>query len=961
MLTQSEKKARLLSLIIKDGILYRTPTQPVLSRDGTSGRWMLDSLCVSLTYEGIQLAASCLLELLSKFEGRQLATLGTTAIPLLTACVMQSNVHYTGLLVRKERKPHGSRKLIEGKGNRLEPVILLDDSISSGISMQQCRDILEAEGYRVEGGICLVRFDWYGGFALMQEQGYHMETVFDVDRDIVYHMESEAKPMLNPTKQFPAYLPWHKQTAPEHLTPMALARTVLKEYLVSGLLLRPPEQLDNTYFHQGGCFISMRQRDNIYNRPARDGFWHFPGERIFSAAEDVVLASYQTARHLPKGEEGLAILNNCGLAITFFSALEACQLGDLDNERYGIVVRSNERPTKMGGALPRMPGIAHAGEQFHHAYINNAELVSFEPYTLYRHEVYKYVEPDIQWQESGVAKNTYSPQWYESTVIAQLITQRARDYLYAELTQTRVQGKTLTNNLCPELDSLYLSISLKGKLLGCMGKIIGDLEQDIQLLTQAVLQDQRFSHELTANDIADLNIKIALLHAPLELGPYEPQEVMGPVRFGEQALLAHQGELEGILLPDVAVQFNYSEQEYAQEVLAKAGITQPPYAWRRYDCHTWLDDGQHIRLLVKGFPQQSAAERDIPTRLPELMHKWATYIQRQQQDNGTFYFYYYPFQHQIFQTQDHSRTAHTLWVLLRYQQRYPEQVDSAKLSLTLDYLQAFIQHHQGKTWLSDAHYESELLYDSVTGSALLLMALSQLPHLSAPLIDLAAQLAATLWQTIDHHGKIHSLIYPTEHLSDEVNQDYVPGQVLLALALAYQQGLTTADPVKLDKALGYYWHRFQYKRRVDQVSWLTQAWVAWWNIQPSQQWAQRIYASCDWILTYQSKLDGGFTTWQQAGRPDYMTAVYLEAVAAGLSVAMHNGDTQRANIYQQACLKAFAFLDALTIQERDKSVLPELAWAVGGLRQSTTNSVVRVDFNQHALSAALYYVQADKD
>ncbi|HQB66002.1 MAG TPA: hypothetical protein PK616_08920, partial [Fibrobacteraceae bacterium] len=158
MLTLSEQKERLLSLILQDGILFRTPTQPILSRDGTSGRWMLNSLAVSLTHEGIQLAAACLLELLSKFEGRQIATYGTTAIPLVTACVMQGGGKYEALLVRKERKPHGSLKLIEGRINRDEPVIMIDDSVSSGISMQKCREVLEADGFRVEGGISLVRF-----------------------------------------------------------------------------------------------------------------------------------------------------------------------------------------------------------------------------------------------------------------------------------------------------------------------------------------------------------------------------------------------------------------------------------------------------------------------------------------------------------------------------------------------------------------------------------------------------------------------------------------------------------------------------------------------------------------------------------------------------------------------------------------------------------------------------------
>src|SRR5262245_31209497 len=73
-----EERAELLAMLQKDGILYASETQPVVSRDGTHARWMLDSLRVSLTPRGAELAGRCLLELLSRFDGAQLATYGVT-------------------------------------------------------------------------------------------------------------------------------------------------------------------------------------------------------------------------------------------------------------------------------------------------------------------------------------------------------------------------------------------------------------------------------------------------------------------------------------------------------------------------------------------------------------------------------------------------------------------------------------------------------------------------------------------------------------------------------------------------------------------------------------------------------------------------------------------------------------------------------------------------------------------
>jgi hypothetical protein len=53
--TEAER-AELLALLRARGILYQSDTQPVLSRDGTSARWMLDSLKVTLTPRGDELA-----------------------------------------------------------------------------------------------------------------------------------------------------------------------------------------------------------------------------------------------------------------------------------------------------------------------------------------------------------------------------------------------------------------------------------------------------------------------------------------------------------------------------------------------------------------------------------------------------------------------------------------------------------------------------------------------------------------------------------------------------------------------------------------------------------------------------------------------------------------------------------------------------------------------------------------
>src|SRR4051794_12673048 len=351
-----DERAELLELLRRDAILHRSDDQPVLARDGSSARWMLDSLAVTLTPRGAELAARCLLRTLARFEGRQLATLGLTGVPLLQGCVLLGGGRYSGVLVRKERKEHGSLKLLEGRLEPDEPVVLLDDSISSGWSMLTCARRLTEAGFEVEGAIALVGFGYERGPARLVEAGYRTATVFDIYADFMRFMDDEPDYPLNPTKR-----PVAAATGPwlaDGLHPAALAREVMAEHLGTGEVPRAPRRLDRGYDGAGGCWVSVRRRAQLHDRPARSGFWHFPGEDADPVPADVVRAAVQTAEQLGTHEDPLRLLDECAVAVTFFGALEECTVGELDNDRYGIVVRSRARDSRMGGALPRMPGIA---------------------------------------------------------------------------------------------------------------------------------------------------------------------------------------------------------------------------------------------------------------------------------------------------------------------------------------------------------------------------------------------------------------------------------------------------------------------------------------------------------------------------------------------------------------------------------------------------------------------------
>ena len=924
-------RAELLDLLRRRGILYRSETQPVLSRDGTSARWMLDSLSVTLSPRGAELAGKCVLELLKRFDGRQIATYGVTGIPILQSCLLQDS-RYRGLLIRKERKEHGSRKLIEGEIDPGEPVIVIDDSVSSGTCMTEATERLEAAGLRVEGGICLVRFGWPNGYALMQERGYHMEAVSDIWDDFIAYMDDEEKPLANPSKWFPAF-EWHTLQAPEHLHPAELARLVVSEYLSSGRLLRPPEHLDKDYDSAGGAWVSIRARENIHHRHARGGFWHFQGETPRSAADDVVMASLSTAEGLTRGEEGLSKVAESAFAVTFFSALERCSPGQLDNDRYGIVVRSLERRERMGGALPRMPGIANEWAQFQHARIKNAQLMSFEPYEILRHEVVKAVEREAKWQPTGVPAPERLP-WHKDKNICGPIAERARDLVVGKVLGLPETTRPLPDDLLPKnVESLYVTIYIEGCLRGCMGLAVRNLDDDLKKIVAAALRDDRFAE--TAPVGADsIAVTVSLLFDPLELGYAPPEEVVQYYRHGDQTLMAYQGQRFGLLLPFVAGLWNLDNVSFAKAVLEKAGLSEPPYDWCRFDCATWFAGGDGVWPTIGGFapPQQNLPPVNELVARHRNLH--LRYLLKHLREDGTFFSSYQPFQNRLFEGGDLARQAHGAWVLARAHKILGEDELKNAAGSVIDSLLA------------------GPLDDSVAEIAFLLLALSNLED-DDPRRLLMRDLAATLWGRVElPHGRIATHKTAGDP-SLEAYQDYFPGQMLLALAVACQQNASTIDEERLRRSFQYYRHRFRHKRHFGQVTWLLQAFSKWWQVTGEPQFADTTFEIADWILGYQQDKTGGFINDHQPGTPGYTTAVYLEGIATALSIS----DGARRETYVDSCARGFRFLDQLIIQERDRSILPNPDYAIGGLRQGLHYSEVRTDFVQHSLSAMLEFTQ----
>ena len=119
-------------------------------------------------------------------------------------------------------------------------------------------------------------------------------------------------------------------------------------------------------------------------------------------------------------------------------------------------------------------------------------------------------------------------------------------------------------------------------------------------------------------------------------------------------------------------------------------------------------------------------------------------------------------------------------------------------------------------------------------------------------------IAATLWRCIElPHGRI-ATHFSADDPSPDAFQDYFPGQVLLALAVACEQNASEIDEERLRRSFKYYRHRFRYKRHFGQVAWLLQAFSKWWQVTGEQDFADMVFEIADWLLALSTGKDRGF-------------------------------------------------------------------------------------------------------
>ncbi|MBA4357288.1 MAG: AmmeMemoRadiSam system protein A [Humidesulfovibrio sp.] len=135
----------------------------------------------------------------------------------------------------------------------------------------------------------------------------------------------------------------------------------------------------------------------------------------------------------------------------------------------------------------------------------------------------------------------------------------------------------LTSGLLRRPLGAFVTLKRGGHLRGCIGNLVGagPLSQTVWDMAQAAaFQDPRFN-PLTPPELDGLLIEISIM------GPLTPCPDPQQVEIGRHGLIVRRGASQGLLLPQVPVEWGWDREQFLAQTCRKAGL--PAQAWREPD------------------------------------------------------------------------------------------------------------------------------------------------------------------------------------------------------------------------------------------------------------------------------------------------------------------------------------------------------------------------------------------
>jgi AmmeMemoRadiSam system protein A len=182
----------------------------------------------------------------------------------------------------------------------------------------------------------------------------------------------------------------------------------------------------------------------------------------------------------------------------------------------------------------------------------------------------------------------------------QLLLQLARSALNLAVEGKPPLRECFFEEILYQPSGAFVTLHRRGRLRGCVGQLPGRdslAEVVAHCARSAALHDSRFE-PVTSAELSEIEIEVSVLSAleDVTLGAIEP---------GKHGLVVSQGRQRGVLLPQVATQFNWGAQRFLEETCVKAGL----------DREAWKDPTTKVQAFTaEVFSDAASASAAVPRK-----------------------------------------------------------------------------------------------------------------------------------------------------------------------------------------------------------------------------------------------------------------------------------------------------------------------------------------------------------
>ena len=151
----------------------------------------------------------------------------------------------------------------------------------------------------------------------------------------------------------------------------------------------------------------------------------------------------------------------------------------------------------------------------------------------------------------------------------------ARSDIAAAVENKTLPSLKIQNEALNRRSGVFVTLQIGDDLRGCIGYIeplfpLASATQEVAV--KAAMEDPRFM-PVTPSDLDRITIEISVLSPLSELQDVENIEI------GKHGLVIDAGYRRGLLLPQVATEYNWDRKQFLKQLSLKAGL--PPDAWKQ--------------------------------------------------------------------------------------------------------------------------------------------------------------------------------------------------------------------------------------------------------------------------------------------------------------------------------------------------------------------------------------------